>query len=243
MRFYLEYSQNSIPVKANPSTIITRLEVFDITSGTEVLLGENTAPPDVNPLPDPDPFYTGAVEVFSLVPLTPLIYIPPNSGFARFRVYATVQTDLSRAVVPNLQVRIGDIVGAFQNTGPPMTPVDPTNDFLQSIRNDPYYVRSGLSNIREQGQPAFNYPNPFSPLVRSTNIVYFSTSTGNATIKIFTITGQLVRSLTDAANVGSNEVQWDGKNGKGQIVRNGVYVAIILPPGGAKQTVKIAVVK
>jgi flagellar hook assembly protein FlgD len=52
-----------------------------------------------------------------------------------------------------------------------------------------------------------------------------------------------VRSLTDAANVGSNEVQWDGKNGKGQIVRNGVYVAIILPPGGAKQTVKIAVVK
>jgi hypothetical protein len=237
MRFYMEHSQNSVPSKANPSTIITRLEVMDITSGSEVPLGVNAAPPNVNPLPDPDPLYTGSVDVNT--PVT----IAPNSGVARFRVYATLQTDLSRAVVPNLQVRIGDIVGAFENTGPPLTPVDPTDNFLHSIRNDPYYVRSGLSNIRGADQPAFNYPNPFNPSKRSTNIVYFSEKTGNATIKIFTITGQLVRSLTDAASVGSNEVQWDGKNGKGQVVRNGVYVAVIMPPGGSKQVVKIAVVK
>jgi hypothetical protein len=37
-------------------------------------------------------------------------------------------------------------------------------------------------------------------------------------------------------------VVWDGKNGKGQVVRNGVYVAII-KAGGAKMTVKIAVIK
>jgi hypothetical protein len=43
--------------------------------------------------------------------------------------------------------------------------------------------------------------------------------------------------------VGSNEVLWDGKNGNGQVVRNGLYVAIIMPPAGGKQVVKIAVVK
>jgi len=44
------------------------------------------------------------------------------------------------------------------------------------------------------------------------------------------------------AQAGSNEVEWDGKNGRGQVVRNGVYVAVI-QTGGSKMMVKIAVVK
>jgi len=42
---------------------------------------------------------------------------------------------------------------------------------------------------------------------------------------------------------GSNEVIWDGKNGRGSVVRNGVYVAVIMTQNGSKQMVKIAVVK
>ncbi|MGQ9615500.1 MAG: FlgD immunoglobulin-like domain containing protein, partial [Spirochaetota bacterium] len=76
-----------------------------------------------------------------------------------------------------------------------------------------------------------------------TSIVFYSPSAGNATIKIFTITGRLVKTFSVTASSGSNEILWDGKNGRGQVVRNGVYVAVIMSPGGSKQMVKIAVVK
>jgi hypothetical protein len=133
--------------------------------------------------------------------------------------------------------------GIFKDTPLPGTPLFPTNGSFASILLPENYVRSGLTNIREEGKEAFNYPNPFSPKEQPTTLVYFSSTAGQANIKIFTITGRLVRMLTDNANPGSNEVDWDGKNGKGQMVRNGVYVAIIMPPGGSKQMVKIAVVK
>ena len=64
-------------------------------------------------------------------------------------------------------------------------------------------------------------------------------------IKIYTITGRLVRdlSLKTAQPEGSIEVEWDGRNGRGRIVRNGVYVAIIHLADGTKILIKIAVVK
>jgi flagellar hook assembly protein FlgD len=76
-----------------------------------------------------------------------------------------------------------------------------------------------------------------------TNIVYYSNNQGTTTIKILTITGRLVRTISDATLIGSNEAFWDGKNDRGQIVLNGAYVAVIMTPDGSKQTVKIAVVK
>ena len=68
---------------------------------------------------------------------------------------------------------------------------------------------------------------------------------GSVYIKIYTITGRLVRdlSLRTAQPKGSIEVEWDGKNGRGQVVRNGVYVAVIRLKNGRKMMVKIAVVK
>jgi hypothetical protein len=227
MEFFIESSQNGVPSVAAPSSLISSLEIFDVTLGPEVALAVNNTPPST-PV---------AVAVN-----TPIV-IPAIGGLARFRVYVTIKNDISQAVVPNIQLRIGDILGTFANTGPPPTPIDPTDDLLRSIRVNPYYIRTSLTNIREEETAAFNYPNPFSPNKQQTTIVYFSSSTGQANIKIFTLTGRLVRALTDNANPGSNEVNWDGKNGKGQVVRNGVYVAVILPPGGSKQMVKIAVVK
>jgi hypothetical protein len=235
MEFFIESSQNGVPSVAAPSSLISSLEIFDITLGPEVPLAVDNTPP--------------GTPVAIVVNTTPLA-IPAIGGIARFRVYVTIKNDISQAVVPNIQLRIADITGEFQNTpgynpGPPIdgTPLYPTNDLLQSILVNPYYIRTSLTNIREEATAAFNYPNPFNPKKQQTNIVYISTSSGQANIKIFTLTGRLVRSLTDTAIVGSNEVSWDGKNGKGQIVRNGVYVAVILPPGGSKQMVKIAVVK
>ena len=107
------------------------------------------------------------------------------------------------------------------------------------------FIYSGITNIStDPAASAYNYPNPFNPHRQPTSIVFSSNSTGTTTIKIFTITGKIVRTITDNNTVvGSNEVQWDGKNGRRQTVRNGVYVAVIMPPDGSKYSVKIAVVK
>jgi hypothetical protein len=228
MEFFIENSENGIASTAVPDELIQSLRLYDVT-GVPVLIAENLTPPSTA-IPVP-------------INIVPPSVVPENNGILQFRVEVVLRTDVSQAAVANIQIRIGDMDGIFQNTPLPGTPLFPTNGMFESILLPENYIRSGLTNIREEGQEAFNYPNPFSPKKQPTTLVYFSSSAGQSNIKIFTITGRLVRTITDNANPGSNEVDWDGKNGKGQIVRNGVYVAVIMPPGGSKQMVKIAVVK
>ena len=67
-----------------------------------------------------------------------------------------------------------------------------------------------------------NYPNPFNP---STTIEYQLPKTGNVEIKIFSLNGQLVKTLESTHQIaGTHAVVWDGKNNGGQIVASGLYV-------------------
>ena len=64
------------------------------------------------------------------------------------------------------------------------------------------------------------YPGPFS-FSRHTNLTFWGTSIPNAEIRIYTLTGELVRTLTEA--YGDSKVSWDGRNDKGSLVARGVY--------------------
>jgi len=67
-----------------------------------------------------------------------------------------------------------------------------------------------------------NYPNPFNP---STTIEYQLPKTGNVEIKIFSINGQLVKTLESTHQIaGTHSFVWDGKNNGGQTVTSGLYV-------------------
>lgn len=67
-----------------------------------------------------------------------------------------------------------------------------------------------------------NYPNPFNP---STAIEYQLPKTGNVEIKIFSINGQLVKTLESTHQIaGTHTVVWDGRNNGGQTVASGLYV-------------------
>jgi flagellar hook assembly protein FlgD len=137
-------------------------------------------------------------------------------------------------------LRLADVIGT--RTGGAIIPVNRDNG--EPLDTPGGFIRSNITKISASRDDAtYNYPNPFNPAKQNTNIVYYSTNQGTTTIKIFTITGRIVRTMSDAAVIGSNEAVWDGKNGRGQIVRNGVYVAVIMTPDGSKQMVKIAVVK
>jgi len=68
---------------------------------------------------------------------------------------------------------------------------------------------------------AQNYPNPFNP---STAIKFDLLQAGRVSLRIYSLTGQLVRELTnDSYSPGSHQVIWDAHDENGQQVASGVY--------------------
>jgi hypothetical protein len=97
-----------------------------------------------------------------------------------------------------------------------------------------------------------NYPNPFHAGAEGTTIAYKLKDMASVTLRIYTTTGSLVRREvfakdTPGGRQGLNEWIWDGKNGKGEFVSSGGYIAFVEAQGQG-ETVnvirrKIAVVR
>jgi hypothetical protein len=111
-----------------------------------------------------------------------------------------------------------------------------------AITSDPLVVLS--SSFDEY---VHNYPNPFRAGSQETRIAYVMDRAGSVSIRIYAVDGSLVHeeniSSSDArAQAGPQEATWDGRNGKGEVVRNGVYVCV-LNAGGRSAKFRIAVAK
>jgi flagellar hook assembly protein FlgD len=94
---------------------------------------------------------------------------------------------------------------------------------------------------------AFVYPHPVSP-GRSVKIKYeLSAQLSNVKIRIYSLTGELIKELMGSGNVGMNEVPWDGKDSYDQEIKSGVYLCYIFgtDPDGkvVEKRFKIAVWK
>jgi hypothetical protein len=86
------------------------------------------------------------------------------------------------------------------------------------------------------GGTVTNYPNPFHPGESPTVIAWKLDDAATVTLRIFTQSGDLVLKKTfpsgDAGgSVGLNEFAWDGRNGRGDVVASGGYVALIEAQG------------
>ncbi len=83
---------------------------------------------------------------------------------------------------------------------------------------------------------AQNYPNPFNP---TTTIRYSLPEQVDVTLKIYDISGQLVRGLiTDSQPAGHYKIQWQGHDDQGNQVSTGVYFARF-QAGAANGTIKM----
>jgi hypothetical protein len=89
------------------------------------------------------------------------------------------------------------------------------------------YFNSCEATGVEDGTPAVplalrqNYPNPFNPM---TMISFVAPSQGHASLRVYDVTGALVRTLLDdVVAAGEVNVQWDGKDGNGKRMTSGVY--------------------
>jgi hypothetical protein len=94
---------------------------------------------------------------------------------------------------------------------------------------------------------AHGYPNPFRAGREAVQLSYVLPGDASVRISIYTLLGGLVRELSLPAGVpggarGLNEVPWDGRNGSGELVHPGVYVAEI-QGGGASERIKVGVLR
>lgn len=73
-----------------------------------------------------------------------------------------------------------------------------------------------------------NFPNPFAAGREATTFVYYLRAPARVSIRIYTPHGEPVATLLEAQARASGlhqDDRWDGRNGRGQSVYNGVYVA------------------
>lgn len=82
------------------------------------------------------------------------------------------------------------------------------------------------------------YPNPFEPAKGHTKVT-FEALTEEVTIRIFTLSGELVREVELPFQYCWN---WDGKNMNGEELARGVYVCVITNPAGEMKIRKIAII-
>jgi predicted RNA-binding protein with TRAM domain len=81
-----------------------------------------------------------------------------------------------------------------------------------------------------------NYPNPFHPGVQPTTIAYVLSDDANVRMRIYTLGGDRVLERNFARGgpggfAGLNEIPWDGRNGKGNIVASGGYIVLVEAQG------------
>ena len=84
--------------------------------------------------------------------------------------------------------------------------------------------------ITADHKKAYNFPNPFIPEIQNTHIRFHLTKPEEVSITIFDVGGNVIRELIKKIwkNSGDHiEESWDGKDGHGNFVPNGIYYAYI----------------
>jgi len=101
-------------------------------------------------------------------------------------------------------------------------------------------VLSAVESLPESFALKQNYPNPFNP---TTTIAFALPQEGNVSIKIYDISGSLVRTLVkDNRPAGEYNVAWNGQNDNGVQVSSGVYI-YRLEAGSFTQTRRMVMLK
>ncbi|MBU8920778.1 MAG: hypothetical protein KOO63_02855 [Bacteroidales bacterium] len=85
-----------------------------------------------------------------------------------------------------------------------------------------------------------NYPNPFIASQEQTRITFFLPSESEVSLEVYTITGKLVKKIIDNESMMSGlhqDIWWDGRNGRGEKVLNGVYYLVLKTGAGGSEKV------
>ncbi len=111
---------------------------------------------------------------------------------------------------------------------------------------DVYYTRIspegilGIDNIAAaEGYGFVSYPNPFS---ETTTIQFYTSKEQQVSVEVYDMQGRLLISLFNGPASGRQKLNWDGTNGAGQKMTEGLYF-IALQTNGSTQLAKVILKK
>lgn len=97
-------------------------------------------------------------------------------------------------------------------------------------------IETAFVDPNAAGGTITNYPNPFHPGESPTTIAYKLDDNATVSMRIYTLSGRLVLEKTfntggPGGAAGLNEIEWDGKNGQGELVASGGYIVLVQAEG------------
>jgi hypothetical protein len=212
-----------------PSSAISALSLYDYARDT--IIGASAAPDTgVQVTVDiPDGLYLTAGQPSQLAVV---VDVAESALVSSFRV--NLRDSLSVEAVDSVWAAVDSLV--------PVRIANRVGESLSNMRSE--YTAILASDLESSFS---NYPNPFEPPEEVTHITYNLESESSVVIEIFTLVGDLVWSRefgsgAEESTAGLHEIEWDGRNERGEIVRNGVYICRIGTDAGEAMT-KIAVTK
>ncbi|MDZ7359597.1 MAG: hypothetical protein ONB46_02565 [candidate division KSB1 bacterium] len=151
--------------------------------------------------------------------------------------------------------RAADVEAIDQDSGDPVEIIFKNEDGSDVAANQVVSAKRVIAEADFQ-KSFYNYPNPFDPdqitadhPQGGTYFNYMLTQASEVEFRIYTLLGELVyaRSYTSSDAEGRpsqspKRLFWDGRNGKGERVLNGVYLAMLKTNAGMATT-KVAVLK
>jgi hypothetical protein len=222
LNFMLTNSHNK---NINPSTALSRIALVDHNNPSQIIAQlPDTESGTVLPTSNPILFEFLETNPFNIVGDQPdsvdiLIDIPSNGSESDLKLTMESSSAID-AYDPNADSPIG-IAGAdgeevaFLN-------IESTNSVLISKSFKESFV---------------NYPNPFGSVSRSktsTMFVYYLSKDSDLHLRIYTLTGDLVYTksfssgeVQSKAGEHDGDLPWDGRNGIGVPVVNGIYIAYL----------------
>jgi len=193
----------------------------------------DTAIPDMQVLTDPG-------EPLTFIVRTP-VQEPPLPESTKVTVYAHLSA-ASDALRDTVMVDTTTLTYGSE---------DYTYEFIDEfgVASTPAFREGAIIILGPNGTEsidAYCYPNPLNPDIEGTNLCYDLATNGSVTVKIYDSGGNLVLTVIENEDREARDTiceEWNGKNGQGKPVANGVYFFVVESSDGERMVGKIAVLR
>jgi hypothetical protein len=199
----------------------------------------NKCPPEVTTAADTDTLTVNQ----TLTSWEIQVEITNTGGFSAYNVSATMSPGPGWLTIPDATCAYPDLASAASSFGLDSYTLDVTswpggsfsvnllvewddvcaNQYSQNVTVDlqPATLPTTASGTRYAYRLDANIPNPFNP---STTIRYEIAQAGPVTLRVYDVSGGLVRTLVDRVHsAGAFDARWDGRDAHGIAVASGVY--------------------
>ncbi len=172
--------------------------------------------------------------------LKELNYREIEPGKVRVLVYGIEQREFSGMGVFEIRLRKQnpdeDKESVIQISGVKVS--DPVGEMAEVVKSVEKVVLQLKAIYADLGEMKV-YPNPYKPS-KGHATVKFANITEEKAIKIYTLTGELVRDINE---VSGSVYEWDTRNESGEELASGIYLYLVTSGSGEKETGRIVIVR